>query len=131
MTRICQGIDIVDISKFLKVFFNHKEFISDIFTEKERNYYLRKQQPVLHFARCFAVKEASLKALGIGFSGIGIGHVFQEIEVLPNTSGKTRISFAGWTAKICKKRRVNQVSFSISHTSRQAIAYVLLAGNQN
>ncbi len=127
MTRIYQGIDIVEVSKFKKVFLKNKNFASDIFTEKERHYCLSRNDPYIHFAGRFAVKEAGLKALGIGLSGIN--HVFKEIEVLPNVSGKPMLTFSGWAEKISKKRRINQFTASISHSSQYAVATVILVGN--
>lgn len=129
MTQIYQGVDIVEISKFKKVFLNNKNFISDIFTKQEKDYCLSKRDPYIHFAGRFAAKEASMKALGIGLSGSGIDHIFQEIEVVPNASGMPILSFSGWAAKISKKRRINQLTVSISHSSNYAVATVILVGN--
>jgi len=39
------------------------------------------ERPSLHFADRFAAKESYLKALGTGFQGTGIDHIFQEIEI--------------------------------------------------
>ncbi len=128
MTQIYQGVDIVEISKFKKVFLKNKNFVSDIFTKKERKYCLSMKDPSLHFAGRFAAKEAFLKALGRGVFGSGIDHIFQEIEVIQHVSGKPMLSINGWAAKISKKRRISQFTVSISHSSNYAVATVILAG---
>ncbi len=129
MIKIYQGVDIVETAKFKKVFLKNKDFSSDIFTEKEKEYCLSKKDPHIHFAGRFAAKEASMKALGIGMSGSGIDYAFKEIETLPGASGKPVLSFSGWVEKISKKRRINQMTVSISHSSNYAVATVILVGN--
>lgn len=129
MMKILQGIDIVDISKLKRIIQKNKTFISDIFTEKEREYCEARKDPYIHFAGRFAAKESFVKALGTGFSGTGIDHLFQEIEVLPSSSGKPGIHLKGWAAKLAKKRRISQFTVSISHASDYAVASVILIGD--
>lgn len=126
--KIYQGIDIVEVSKFRKVFLRHRDLVQDIFTEKEIDYCESKKDPYLHFAGRFAVKEAGLKALGVGMSGTGIDHAFREIETLPGASGKPRLSFSGWTQKISSKKGIDQFTVSISHSASYAVATVILTG---
>jgi len=130
MIQIHQGVDIVQIPKFKKIFLKNKGFASDIFTEKEREYCLSKKDPYVHFAGRFAVKEAFLKAIGRGVSASGIDHIFQEIEVNQHVSGKPMLSVGGWAAKTSKKKRIIQFTVSISHSTDYAIATVVLVGNK-
>jgi holo-[acyl-carrier protein] synthase len=126
--QLYQGIDLVEMSKFRTVFAGRAALVEDIFTEQERQYCYAYEDPLLHLAARFACKEAAIKALGIGVCGSGIGHIFQEIEVLSSDSGKPGISFRGWTAKISKKRGVNQTTVSISHAGNYCVASVILIG---
>ncbi len=129
--KIYQGVDIVEIPKLKNILLKNKDFLSDIFTEKERDYCQSKKDPYQHFAGRFAVKEASLKALGIGMSGTGIDHILKEIETLPGASGKPGLSFSGWAEKIRKKKKINQLTVSISHSADYAIATVILTGQDS
>jgi holo-[acyl-carrier protein] synthase len=129
MIQIHQGIDLVDILKFKKVFDGNRDFMTDIFTEKERRYCLSKKDPGLHFAGRFAVKEAFLKAIGRGVLGPGIDHIFQEIEVTQHESGRPELSVSGWAEKLSRKKKINQFTVSISHSSNYAVASVILVGN--
>ena len=126
--KIFQGVDIVEINKFKKVFLKNKDFLQDIFTEKERDYCLSRKDPYQHFAGRFAAKEACMKALGIGLSGTGIDHTFQEIETLPQSSGKPKLSVNGWAEKISKKRNIEQFTISISHSAKYVVATAILVG---
>ncbi len=129
--RIYQGVDIVEISKFRKVALNNGSFAADIFTERERDYCESKKDPYVHLAGRFAAKEASLKALGLGMSGTGIDNTFREIEITPGSSGKPVLSFTGWTEKISRKKGINQLTVSISHSENYAVATVILTGEDN
>ncbi len=129
MIRIYQGVDIVEITKFRDVLLRNEDFVPEIFTEKERAYCQARKDPFLHFAGRFAAKESYLKALGTGMSGSGIDHIFQEIEVIPDVSGKPRLSVSGWAEKITKKRKIHQSSVSIAHSADYTVATVILLGN--
>ena len=123
-----QGVDLVELSKFKEVLQRNSEFVRDMFTERERAYCESMKDPTVHFAGRFAAKESYAKALGTGFSGTGVDHLFQEIEVTSNSSGKPEISVRGWAAKMAKKRKIRQSSVSISHTAHYAVASVILVG---
>lgn len=126
MMRIYQGVDLVEIRKFTEVFKRNSGLVSDIFTEEERSYCLSKISPHVHFAGRFAAKEACLKALGMGMSGID--SLFQEIEVTSTPSGKPVLTVNGWAKTMCRKKKVQQLTVSISHSDSYAVATVLLLG---
>ena len=127
--KIYQGVDIVEISKLKKVFTKNKDFAEDIFTEKEREYCLSKKDPFPHFAARFAAKEAGLKALGMGMSGTGIDNSFQEIEIVRSKSGKPELFLSGWTGNISRKKNINQLTVSLSHSAEYAVATVMMTGD--
>jgi len=126
--QIYQGIDIVEMGKFRAVFGGRAELLSEIFTDREREYCHSRRDPLLHLAARFACKEAVIKALDIGFWGFGTGHLFQEIEVVSRGSGKPGLSFHGWAAKIYARRAVTQAAVSISHAGNYCAAGVILIG---
>ncbi|HXX80844.1 MAG TPA: holo-ACP synthase [Thermodesulfovibrionales bacterium] len=128
MSRIHQGIDIVDVEKFRAVLTHNPGLADELFTEGEREYCLSRRDPSLHFAGRFAAKESYLKAMGTGFRGTGIDHIFQEIEIRAANSGKPEIVLHGWAAKMAERRKIYHCSVSISHASRYVVASVLLTG---
>ena len=130
MMEIYQGIDLVNIPRFKQSCERNKNFITDIFTTREREYCLKRKKPYLHLAGRFAAKEAGLKALGMGMSGTGIDQSLQEIEVLAGKRGKPVVSFSGWVEKISRKKKISNFTVSISHASDYAVATVILMGEK-
>ena len=129
MIKIHQGIDIVEIGKFKNVFQTREAFAADIFTDAERRYCESKKDPYPHYAGKFATKEAALKALGMGLSGTGIDKTLKEIEVTAGPSGKPSLSLSGWTAKVSKRKKIGQLTVSISHSGDYAVSTVILVGS--
>ena len=76
-------------------------------------------------------KEAALKALGMGISATGIDKAFQEIEVTNGPSGKPSLLLTGWIQKISRRKRIGQITVSISHSGNYAVSTVMLAGSDN
>lgn len=124
---ILQGIDIVAVSKMRKIMAANPELASEIFSEREREYCFSRRDPCVHLAGRFAAKEACLKALGTGISGEGIDGSLREIEVTPAKSGAPVLSLSGWIEKIGRRRKVAQLTVSISHSGDFAVASVILA----
>lgn len=128
MIKIHQGIDIVEITRFRDICIRNDNFISEIFTDKEAQYCLARRDQYLHFAGRFAAKEACLKAIGTGMSWQGIDHIFRDIEILPDASGKPQLFINGWLARLAKTKRINQLSVSISHSVNYAVATAIFVG---
>jgi holo-[acyl-carrier protein] synthase len=128
MIRICQGVDIVNVNRFAEVFSRHASFVEDVFTKREKGECLSRRNPQIHFAARFAAKEACLKALGKGFTVIGIDNLLREVEVVTHRSGKPLLRLHGWAGKICRRKRIDQLTVSISHTMDYAVAMVILIG---
>jgi holo-[acyl-carrier protein] synthase len=129
MMRIYQGIDLVPVAKIRDIMIKRPQFAEEVFTVREREYCVARPDPYVHFAGRFAAKEACLKALGTGLSGLGIDAALGEIEVVPEKSGKPRLVVSGWTEKIGIRKKIRQFSVSISHSADLAIASVILAGH--
>jgi len=121
-----QGVDIVDVQRLREVYLRHKGFGEDIFTENERGYCFSKRNPYLHLAGMFAAKEACLKALGIGMSGMEIDNAFREVEVVNGKSGKPVIGLKGWVKSLCRSIDPSQITVSISHTGEYAVSTVMI-----
>ena len=130
MIQIHQGVDIVDIRKFKEITLRNKQFIPDIFTQREQEYCLSRKDPYVHFAGRFAAKEACMKALGWGLSLTGIDKMFLEIEITQQPSGQPLLFLSGWALKIGQKKRIHQHTVSISHAGQTAIAMVILVGSE-
>jgi holo-[acyl-carrier protein] synthase len=128
MMRIYQGVDIVDVARLKAVCLRHVRFAEEIFSERERNDCLSRRDPYVHFSGRFAAKEACLKALGRGLATLGSDHILQEIEVVSAASGRPQLLLRGWAEKLLRRRGIQQLSVSISHTRDFAVATVILVG---
>ncbi|MBF0487650.1 MAG: holo-ACP synthase [Nitrospirae bacterium] len=105
----------------------NEAFAADVFTQREREYCLRHRHPHVHFAGRFAAKEAFLKAIGVGFSTIG---VFSGIEVSVMPSGRPTLELNGWADRLVRRLRAQEATVSISHTPQFAVSSVILLRGQ-
>lgn len=87
------GNDIVDTRR-LKATWDRRSnrFVSRIYTPAEQEFCLSKFSPIDAFGRYYAAKEASVKALGTGFTG---GVSWRSVEVIRRTNMKPTLAFHG------------------------------------
>ncbi len=130
--RIYQGVDLVEVGRLRETYERREAFGREIFTEAESSYCLARPDPYPHFAARFAVKEACLKAFGVGMGGLGLGATgrLREIEVEPTPSGKPTLRFHGSVEQMSRRRRIRQATVSISHAGGFAVATVVLLGEE-
>jgi holo-[acyl-carrier protein] synthase len=118
------GIDLERVVRVEQAIARHGErFLHRVFTEGERRYCDSKANRMERYTARFAAKEAAMKALGTGWSR---GVRWRDIEVSRQPSGRPTIVFHGVAAEIAAKLGVLHTALSLSHTSEQAIAHVIL-----
>lgn len=117
------GIDIVPVSKVEDLFSKYKDYLTEVYTEKEIAYCSRKKNSKEHFAARFAAKEAVLKALGLG---LGKGIEWTDVETLSTNSGKPRVCLHGRVKEIAYKRKIEEIKVSLSHCEHYAVAQALV-----
>src|ERR1039457_4760870 len=83
----------------------------------------RKANRCESYAARFAAKEAGMKALGTGWSH---GVRWRDIEVVRAKGQRPTIQFHGEAAAIAAKLGTKNISLSLTHTSEQALAHVIL-----
>ena len=127
MIRIYQGIDIVEVSKLRKILQKNPAFAAEVFTEKERAYCMSHKNHIVHMAGRLAAKEACLKALGTGLSGISGSLLDIEISNLP--SGRPELRLSGWIGRLGRKKKISEKTVSISHSGSYAVASVIMLGD--
>ena len=118
------GIDIEEVSRVrasIERFGNR--FLHRIYTEGEIRYCDSKANRVERYAARFAAKEAAMKALGTGWSH---GVRWRDCEVARMPGGRPTIKFHGEAGEIAARLGVKNAALSISHTTEQAIAQVIL-----
>ena len=113
------GVDIIEIPRIQRLLDLYGErFLLRIFTQEEIDY-CRKRAPNL--AGRFAVKEATMKALGTGVRGVG----WKDIEVIRHPSGAPSIKLHGRAEMRAERLGVQEISVSISHSREYAVAFVV------
>jgi holo-[acyl-carrier protein] synthase len=120
------GFDATDIPRVADVFRRYGDrFLRRVFTEREIAYCTRRRDPVPHLAGRFAVKEATMKALGTGHSR---GVAWKDIEVV-RTGGPPQLRLHGGAARRAEAMRVRRSLVTITHSEALAMAQVLLLGD--
>lgn len=120
------GIDLVEISRIERAITRHENFVSHVFSRREREICEDCARPARRYAACFAAKEAACKALGTGMRGFA----WVEVEMLHDDDGKPYLELSGRALAAAEDRGVGRVLVSVSHTGdlAVAVAHALRAG---
>jgi holo-[acyl-carrier protein] synthase len=118
------GIDITEVPRVAEAISRFGErFLRRIYTEGEIRYCESKANRIERYAARFAAKEASMKALGTGWSR---GIRWRDIEVYREPGRRPTIRFHGKASEFAARMGVKNAALSLSHTIEQAIASVIL-----
>lgn len=118
------GVDLCEVARIRDAIGRHgRRFLERVYTEREIAYAERKANRYERYAARFAAKEAGMKALGTGWRG---GVRWRDFEVTNLPSGRPTLQFHGKAAEYAQKLGVENISLSITHTSAQAMALVIL-----
>lgn len=116
MSRHDIGIDLIDIDRITAVLGRHPDrFRLRVLTEHEQRYCGGRVERI---AGRWAAKEAISKVLGLGVRGVG----WREIEILPNRSGAPQVHLHARAARRAEALDLDEVTVSISHERRLAVA---------
>lgn len=121
MTVVSIGTDVVDLDRFRVALKRTPRMIERVFTEGERSYALRKNDPTERLAARFAVKEATMKALGVGLGAFK----FHDVEVVKARSGEPSLRLSGAAAALAERRGITSWKVSITHSALIALAVVI------
>jgi holo-[acyl-carrier protein] synthase len=113
---LAAGIDAIELDRVRKTYKRHPErFLTRVFTDLEIAFCRGR---VHELAVRFAAKEAMMKALGTGVRGVG----WREIEILPNRAGAPQVRLYERAARRAAALGLEEVTVSISHERRMAVA---------
>jgi holo-[acyl-carrier protein] synthase len=118
MSVLGLGVDIVEIDRMKLALERTPRIKERIFSQDERWYCEHKAKPYVHYAMRFAAKEAVLKALGTGFSGMR----FCDVEVLRENNGRPVPRLSGRAAERAAELGVVEMHLSLSFTRSTAVA---------
>jgi holo-[acyl-carrier protein] synthase len=119
------GIDAVEIDRIRRAIGRHPRFRQRVYTKAELEAAARRGVgEVAYLAKRWAAKEATSKALGVGFSGFS----YTEIEVTNLPSGAPTISLSGELNDWAHLLGALRWHLSLSDTSDLAFATVVVEG---
>jgi holo-[acyl-carrier protein] synthase len=120
------GIDIAEVPRIAEAIERFDQrFLQRIYTPGEIRYCDSKANRVERYAARFAAKEAAMKALGTGWNH---GVRWRDCEVVRAPGGRPSIVFHGKAGEVAAKLGVKNAALSLTHTSQQAFAQVILEG---
>lgn len=114
------GIDAVNVQRFGAVIERTPRLIDRLFTDKERELAARRADSSAMLAARFAVREATMKALGVGLGAFD----FHDVSVQSNPDGGPSLLVDGRAAELARSRGVTQWHISLTHTDHLAVAVV-------
>jgi len=112
------GVDIVEIDRMREALRRRPRLRERLFSESERAYCDKRNKPEIHYAMRFAAKEAVLKALGTGFTGMR----FTDVEVSRDDRGRPVPILHGRAGQVARERGVVEMHLSLSFTHTTAVA---------
>jgi holo-[acyl-carrier protein] synthase len=116
------GVDIIEVARIRRAAERHGDrFYRRFFTEAERAL-CEDRYPSL--AARIAAKEAVAKALGTGIGDCR----WVEIEIVSDERGRPDVVLHGDAARLAAESSLTEWSVSLSHTTEQAIAFVVAMG---
>lgn len=118
------GVDLCDVKRIEKVYKNHgQKFVQRILTAKEIENFNQRKKSMHFLALRFAAKEATVKALGTGFSQ-GIG--FHQVEISNLESGKPVVGLTGKAKSVMQDQNITSCYLSLSDEKSHVVAMVVL-----
>lgn len=118
------GTDIVRVARMqdnLQEFGD--KFARRILSDSEFNDFSSSKSQAHFLAKRFAAKEATAKAMGIGFSrGMSLTH----ISVGHDDNGKPVLEFSARAEELCEELGIGQAYISIADEDDHAVAFVTL-----
>ncbi|NJL92644.1 MAG: holo-ACP synthase [Anaerolineae bacterium] len=116
------GVDMIEVARVMQAASRHGErFYQRFFTLAERAYC---QDHPRRLAARVAAKEAVAKALGTGIGAIR----WVEAEVVHDVQGRPLLHLHGGAAELAASLGLVQWELSLSHTERDALAFVVMTG---
>lgn len=120
------GVDVTEVDRIEAAIDRHgRAFLQRVFTSLEIAYCEKYRNQAERFAGRFAAKEATMKALGTGWSH---GVRWVDIEVLREPSGKPNLRLSGASREIADRLGIKNMALTITHSGNTALALVIFEG---
>jgi len=114
------GVDAVDIERFRDVLSRTPSLKTRVFTSAELELADTRKDATAALAARFAVREATMKALGVGLGAFD----FHDVSVRKAASGAPELIVSGRAQELADQLGITQWRGSLSHTHIVAVAVV-------
>lgn len=117
------GVDIVDVQRFRDALARTPKLRARVFTDPELESLTRRGPDAdiaPSLAARFAVREAAMKALGVGLGAFDL----RDVSIRNEKSGAPELVVVGRAAELAALRGVKSWRVSLSHTRDTAVAIV-------
>lgn len=114
------GIDAVDIERFRRMLERRPNMRTRLFTQEELVSLSGRDDDAASLAARFAVREATMKALGVGLGAFD----FHDVSVRRDPSGAPTLVVSGRASELASRNGVGAWHVSITHTDTVAMAVV-------
>lgn len=115
------GTDLVEVERFRTTLERTPSIKQRTFTEAERDYADKKNDPTERYAVRWAAKEAVMKAMGVGLGEVAM----VEIEVVRANSGAPSIQLYGTAAARAAELGITEWRITLTHTASLAQAFAI------
>ncbi|HOQ05414.1 MAG TPA: holo-ACP synthase [Anaerohalosphaeraceae bacterium] len=120
MKILAHGIDLVEFGRLEQLLQRHgARAMERIFTAKEQADAQGLRNRLERLAGRFAAKEAVMKLVGSGWRD---GVAWTDVEVVNDAAGRPVVNLTGRLKELAEKQGIEQITLSITHTDRFAIA---------
>ena len=117
------GVDIVEVERFRNIIKRRDDkFAKKVLSDKEYNTYLKSNNKETYLSKCWAVKEAFVKAMGTGFTGI---YKKADISYCSSDNSRPFIELSNDIEEEIKSLNI-KINLSVSDEVSNAIAFVIL-----
>ena len=114
------GVDAVDIERFRDVLSRTPSLKTRVFTSAELELAGTRKDATAALAARFAVREATMKALGVGLGAFD----FHDVSVRKAASGAPELIVSGRAQELAEQLGITQWRVSLSHTYIVAVTVV-------
>ena len=114
------GIDAVDVDRFRKLLERRPHLRHRLFTSAELTSLEGRTDDAASLAARFAVREATMKALGVGLGAFD----FHDVSIEKMSSGAPHLLVSGRAETLANAHGVSTWHVSITHTDTTAMAVV-------
>lgn len=117
------GIDVLSVARIARAYRRHgKRFVTRLLHPAEHRAFGEARHKVRYLAKCFAAKEAFVKALGTGF--IGVTH--DDIGVVRGELGRPEFVYSAALRAQLKRLKVTAAHVSLSDEGDTVAAVAVL-----